>query len=178
MMMEEGQDRVQASYRENYPRLAQVKAKYDLMVVRDRAFLQWRFRDIPTRQYQTLSARQDGQILGYVVLRQAEVRATLTGMIADFLILPGERGELAGRYLLHEALERFKRAKVPLTGGLMLPHTQEYALMRRAGFLSAPRRFAPQNFHLFVRSYCDEPALDVLVRAQSWYVSIADHDAV
>jgi hypothetical protein len=29
MMMDEGQDRVKAAYRDNYPRLAQVKAKYD-----------------------------------------------------------------------------------------------------------------------------------------------------
>jgi hypothetical protein len=29
MMMDEGQERVQAAYRDNYPRLAQVKAKYD-----------------------------------------------------------------------------------------------------------------------------------------------------
>ena len=29
MMMDEGQDRVKAAYRENFPRLAQVKAKYD-----------------------------------------------------------------------------------------------------------------------------------------------------
>jgi FAD/FMN-containing dehydrogenase len=28
-MMDEGQDRVKAAYRDNYPRLAQVKAKYD-----------------------------------------------------------------------------------------------------------------------------------------------------
>ncbi len=29
MMMEEGEDRVKAAYRENYQRLASVKAKYD-----------------------------------------------------------------------------------------------------------------------------------------------------
>ena len=29
MMMDEGQERVQASYRDNYARLAEVKAKYD-----------------------------------------------------------------------------------------------------------------------------------------------------
>ena len=29
MMMDEGQERVRASYRDNYDRLAQVKAKYD-----------------------------------------------------------------------------------------------------------------------------------------------------
>ena len=29
MMMDEGQERVKAAYRDNYARLAQVKAKYD-----------------------------------------------------------------------------------------------------------------------------------------------------
>jgi len=29
MMMDEGQERVRASYRDNYPRLARVKATYD-----------------------------------------------------------------------------------------------------------------------------------------------------
>jgi FAD/FMN-containing dehydrogenase len=29
MIMDEGDDRVQAAYRDNYPRLAQIKAKYD-----------------------------------------------------------------------------------------------------------------------------------------------------
>ena len=156
----------------------QIKTKYDLMLVRDRAFLQWRFHDIPTRKYQFLSARVDDQILGYVVLRQAEVRATMTGLIADFMVLPGTRGDEAGLHLLHAALQRFRRAQVPLAGGLVLPHTQEHAIMRRAGFMSAPQRFAPQPFHLFVRSYCDEPPLSVLTSPESWYISIADHDAV
>lgn len=156
----------------------QVKTKYDLMLVRDRAFLQWRFHDIPTRNYQALSARHNGQMLGYAILRQVAVRATMTGIIADFMVLPGEAGDRAGLHLLLAALQRFKQAQVPLAGGLVLPHTQEHAIMRRAGFLSAPRRFAPQPFHLFVRSHCADPPLSALTRSESWYVSIADHDAV
>jgi predicted N-acetyltransferase YhbS len=156
----------------------QIKTKYDLMLIRDRAFLQWRFHDIPTREYQVLSARKNGQILGYVVLRQATVRATPTGLIADLMVLPGPIGDEAGLRLLHTALQRFKRAQVPLAGGLMLPHTQECRIMRRAGFMRAPQRFAPQSFHLFLRSYSDKPPLSVLTRPESWYVSIADHDAV
>jgi predicted N-acetyltransferase YhbS len=155
-----------------------VRSKYDLMLVRDRAFLQWRFKDIPTRHYQILSARQDGQLLGYIVLRQAPVRGIMTAMIADLLVLPGERGEAAGLHLLQTALQRFKDAKAPLVGGLMLPHTHEYRILRRAGFLRAPRPLAPQTFHLFVRLYADEPPLDAITCPESWYVSIADHDAV
>jgi predicted N-acetyltransferase YhbS len=156
----------------------QVRTKYDLMVVRDQAFLTWRFLEIPTRQYEILSARQDGQILGYLVLRLADVRGTPTGIIADFLVLPGRQGDLAGGHLLHVALNRFRESGMPLAGALALPHTQEYGLMRRAGLIRAPKRFAPQPFHLFVRSYCDLPPLKALTNPQTWYISIADHDAV
>ena len=155
-----------------------VRTKYDLMLVRDRAFLRWRFLEIPTREYHILSARKGDEILGYIVLRLTEVRGIMTGLIADFLVLAGEEGNRAGQHLLHAALERFKEANMPLAGGLVLPHTQEYALMRRAGFLSAPKLFAPQPFHLFVRSHCDDPPLEALTRPETWYVSIADHDAV
>lgn len=173
-LVEEGQE-----LDEPYDRFwAKVKAKYDLMVVRDRAFLQWRFCDIPTRDYQILSARRDGELEGYVVLRQAQIRGTRAGMIADLLVLPGARGDEAGLRLLREALQRFRGDKLAVAGGLVLPHTQEYGVMRRAGFLDAPRRFAPQTFHLFVRPWADEPPLDVMTRPESWYVSIADHDAV
>ena len=157
---------------------SQVRTKYDLMLVRDRAFLTWRFIDIPTREYQVLSARQGDEILGYIVLRETDVRGTLTGLIADFLVAPGEQGALAGQVLLHAALERFKETGMPLAGGLLLPHTHEYALMRRAGFLKAPKPLAPQPFHLFVRSHCDDPGLEAITRPEAWYISIADHDAV
>jgi predicted N-acetyltransferase YhbS len=156
----------------------EVKTKYEIMLVRDRTFLQWRFLDIPTREYQVLSARQENRILGYIVLRQADVRGTMAGLVADLLVQPGQQGDLAGLWLLHEALQRFKQAGLFLTGGLMLPHTQEYRIMRRAGYLDAPGQFAPQPFNLFVRSYSDQPPLSVLTQPESWHVTIADHDAV
>jgi predicted N-acetyltransferase YhbS len=155
-----------------------VKTKYNLMLVRDRAFLQWRFRDIPIRKYQILSARHSGQILGYVVLSQADIRGTMVGLIADFMVLPGEHGEQAGSRLLQEALQRFKAAQLLLTGGLMLPHTQEYALLQRAGYLRVPQRLAPQPFHLVLKSISGGIPSSVLTRPEAWYVSIADHDAV
>jgi GNAT superfamily N-acetyltransferase len=156
---------------------SEVRTKYDLMLVRDRAFLQWRFCDIPTRSYQLLSARQADRILGYIVLYQANIRGIMSGIIADFMVLPGALGDRAGSYLLAATLQQFKKAQVPLTGGLMLPHTQEYALMRRAGYLNAPRPFAPQPFHLFIRRHCDDLPLGAITRPESWYVSVADHDA-
>jgi len=156
----------------------QVKTKYDLMLVRDRAFLQWRFHDIPSRSYRALSVRQGTDILGYVILRQTEIMESSVGLIADFLVVPGEYGNQAGLYLLHEVLQQFKQAQLSLSGGLMLPHTQEYAIMRQAGYLRAPRWFAPQPFHLVIGDLAGGTPLNALIRPEGWYISIADHDAV
>jgi predicted N-acetyltransferase YhbS len=164
---------------EEYDRFwKQVKDKYDLMLIRDRTFLKWRFLDIPSRSYQVLSARQGTEIVGYIVLRQADIRGSSAGLIADLVVLDGERGTRAGLYLLGEVLGRFRRAQVPISGGIFLPHAQEYAIMRQAGHLRAPRRFAPQSFHLVVKNLSDGIPSSALVRPEGWYVSIADHDAV
>jgi len=163
---------------ESYDRFwEQIKTKYDLIFVRDRAFLQWRFRDIPLRTYQVLSARQDTRLLGYVVTRQAEIRGIACGLIVDFLVVPGERGDYVGLRLLHEAMQRFRQAQLPLSGGLILPHTQEFSIMQRAGHIPCPRRFAPQPFHLATRGLSEHIPFNVLTRPEGWYLSIADHDA-
>jgi predicted N-acetyltransferase YhbS len=154
-----------------------IKTKYDLILLRDRTFLQWRFRDIPYRTYRVLSVRQGADILGYIVLRQAEIRGTLIGLIVDFLVVPGRQGNGVGLRLLHQATEHFRQAQLPLSGGLMLPHTQEFSIMRWAGYLPSPQRFAPQSFHLATRNLSDSIPSNLLTRAEAWYVSIADHDA-
>lgn len=155
----------------------QVKTKYELMLVRNRAFLQWRFLDIPIRTYEVLSARQGDEIAGYIVLRQTDVRGTKTGLIADFLVVPGTRGERAGLHLLHEAARRFKGGQLALSGALMLPHTQEYAILQKAGYLRAPRPFAPQSFFLVIDPFSDRTPQSLLRQPGSWFVTIADHDA-
>jgi GNAT superfamily N-acetyltransferase len=163
---------------EGYDRFwEQVKFKYDLMLIRDRAFLQWRFLDIPYRNYQVLSARQGTDILGYIVLREADIRGVMVGLIADFLVLPGERGNQAGSHLLYEVLQRFGKVQLPVSGGLALPHTQEFTLMQKAGYLRPPQSFAPQSFHLVVENLSDDVPSSALMDPGKWYVSIADHDA-
>lgn len=155
-----------------------VKDKYGVMLVRDRAYLQWRFRDLPHRQYRVLSARSGSEVMGYIVLRDADVRGTRVGLIADLLVLPGDAGTRAGLCLVGEALRLFRDAGVPLSGGLMLPHTHEYAILRRGGLLPAPQALAPQQFHLVVKGLSDGFLPDDLARAREWFVTAADHDAI
>jgi GNAT superfamily N-acetyltransferase len=155
-----------------------VKGKHELMLVRDSKYLQYRYVDIACREYQIFSARHQGEIWGYVILRQAPVRGIQVGLIADFMVLPGAQGDLAGRHLLHHALANFSKANLQLTGGLMMPHTQEFAILKQAGYLISPQRFAPQKFHLTVISFDGYFPDETLLKVDNWFLTAADHDAI
>ncbi len=155
-----------------------VKGKYNLILVRNQAFLQWRFREMPLRSYQIFTARRNSELLGYIVLRIADIRGIRCGLISDLLVLPGKVGDIAGQHLMNVATQNFREAKVQLCGGLMLSHTQEYRIMRKAGYLRSPDIFAPQSITMVISPLLDDiPPRDIL-RAESWFISNADHDAV
>jgi len=154
------------------------KDKYDLSVNRDRAFLTWRFGRSPFRGYVTLAARVGRDLAGYAVVRSAEVQGIPTGLIMDLLVEPGDRGMAAGRLLTAEAIDRFRKAKMLLAGSLMLRHTQEYGILRQAGFVECPTRFSPQPFRLVAKPLREGTVAEAVVRPESWFVTMANHDAV
>ncbi|HZW02729.1 MAG TPA: hypothetical protein VFF68_02280 [Anaerolineaceae bacterium] len=156
-----------------------VAGKYEIIIKRDSAFLNWRFCATPFRQYRLLTARgRDGELAGYLVLRCTTIEGVKTGLIMDLLVAPGERGDRAGLLLVAAATRQFAEAGMALAGCLMLPHTHEYRLLTRAGYLNAPARFAPQRFMLLSQSFSDRTPSEYLTRAERWFISMANHDAV
>ena len=149
-----------------------VRGRERVMVVRDAAHLDWRFRRIPSRQYVCLRATVGGGLAGYTVLRVAEVLGMRAGLVVDFLVEPSVDDVRVGRALLSEALARFATEEVDLLASLMLPHALEYKLLRRAGFRPLPRRLLPQPFRLVAR---DGPAVRDL---RNWYLTMGDYDVV
>jgi len=155
-----------------------VKDKYEIMTVRDSAYLRWRFSPVSKRVYRTLAAMVDDVLVGYVVVRCTdEIRGIPIGLIMDFLLEPGPRGERAGAMLLREVWRYFNSEKVALAGGLALPHTVECKLMQRAGYRSCPPRLAPRLFRVAFNCYAGTlPATDH-VQLSNWFLTIADYEA-
>ena len=145
-----------------------VRGRERVMVVRDASYLDWRFRRIPLRRYEIYRARDDGELVGYTVLRQADVLGMRAGLVVDFLTGNPD----AGRALLSQALARFASEDVDLLAALMLSHTPEYRLLRRAGFRPLPRALLPQRFRLVAR---DGAAVRDL---RSWFFTMGDYDVV
>lgn len=155
-----------------------VQDKYPVMAIRNRAFLAWRFASVSGRAYRVLVAAANDELVGYAVLRCTdEIRGVPTGLIMDLLLEPGAQGETAGMMLLDEAWRYFQAEKVWLAGGLALPHTAEYQVLRRAGYCPSPQRLMPRVFRVVHGFGAGVPNDAANLGAKDWFVTIADYEA-
>jgi hypothetical protein len=154
-----------------------VQDNYPVMVVRDRAFLAWRFAPVSRRRYHILVAQLRGQMLGYTVIRCATVRGIKTGLILDLLVADGPLGMEAGMYLMAQAEAFFRTQEMSLMAGLMAPWAKEYRILRRSGHRDVPLAIAPRRsrFAFFVHSASQETLNSLSTR--DWFITLADYES-
>jgi GNAT superfamily N-acetyltransferase len=157
---------------------ARVEDKYKIIVPRDSQFLRWRFSDPNFREYKLLAAESGEAIVGYLALRMTEIEGIPIGLIMDLLVEPNPTGERAGFMLIERAVTVARQARMTLAGCLILPHTQEYSLLKRMGFVEPPERFSPQTFRLMTSSLSPSIPEEYLADSSRWFVTMANHDAV
>ncbi len=155
-----------------------VEGKYEIAILRNQSFLRWRFRDPAFRSYDILAVAEGDELVGYAVTRATQIQGVDTGLIMDLLVEPGPRGDRAGLALVEEATRRFAASGMAMAGCLMLPHTQEFQILRRAGYVEPPPRFAPQQFRLNTVSLSPEITGESLRQGKRWFITMANHDAV
>ena len=154
-----------------------VRDKYPVMVIRDRAFLAWRFAELSGRRYHILVAKARGEMLGYAVLRCSNIRGVKTGLVMDFLVTDDVLGERAGAYLMAEAEAYFRAREMSLGAGPMMPFAAEQRILRQAGYARLPQPLAPRAFRFaFVIHRSDERDLSSL-SARDWFVTLADYES-
>ena len=155
-----------------------VSRKYPIMICRDRAFLQWRFSKADFRHYRILTARKNGALSGYAIVRTMEAEGVRTGLLMDLLVEPGVQGNRAGRLLVAEATAWYRQQESHMAAAIMLSHTQEYRILRQAGYVVCPEQLAPQPFRLSRRNLARQIPDEVLASTQNWFITMANHDAV
>jgi hypothetical protein len=155
-----------------------VQDKYRALVIRDRAFLNWRFTPVSGRRYHILVARLKGEMLGYSVIRCANVRGVQTGLILDLLLLDTDQGREAGVQLIAYAEAFFRSQKTSLMAALMAPWSAEYRILglmgcRNLAPLVNPRPF---RFAFFVQdAHCEDlKSLSV----EDWFITLADFESL
>ncbi len=67
------------------------RESFDVCVRRDAAYVRWRYRDAPHKDYEILEARRDGQLAGFAVYRHEDYRGLRLGWIVDLFAASADR---------------------------------------------------------------------------------------
>lgn len=164
---------------------AKVQDKYPIIGVRDADYINWRYFEIPYRDYQIygIRHRSSTELLGYIVGRCTEVATISTGMIVDFLVEPNQ--PVVGSYLVNRLLRFFENNNIDLAGSLMMPHTEESQILKANGFFTCPKSLEPQPFPIIFRRLSPvktrkfrRESPDSFLRFNQWFLTMGDYDVI
>ena len=154
----------------------QVASRYRIAVVRDSAYLNWRYFDNPGREYRALIAEKGGEILGYVILRCMEQFGLRGGMIVDLGSQPDQEPVL--RALLAKAERFFKKQRMDLVACVINGDEKYMAALRKRGFLVRPGILGLKEWHFGCR--LNTPTLDrgFFGDSSNWFLTFGDTDII
>ncbi len=155
-----------------------VKPDHTNILIRERAYLQWRFTNHPTRKYDVFTARSRGEMRGYLVARITEIEGIPCAMLVDVLVEKTPEGKRAAKTLI-AAFNRHARAQGAALGlCLMLRHSPVVQTLRRNGYIICPKAFLPREFPILLHWNSPGPAPADLLAINNWYLTLGDYDAV
>lgn len=150
-----------------------VSRGYDLITVRDREYLNWRFMDSRTaRHHCVVACNKEGELLGYVLYARNYMRnGYAVGYIVDLLTLPGM--SYVAYALLEKALAFFTEKQVNVVNYLMVDGHPYGIIARKLQFLDSR-----VNIHVFIRHRHKEVESLRSNTPARLYFSWGDHDSL
>jgi GNAT superfamily N-acetyltransferase len=153
------------------------KGSYGNIIVRDRAFLDWRFVRPPTRHYEIFAARGNGRLLGYLVSTTTNVQGLKWAMIMDLFVADSREGHATASLLVREHVRRSRAGGADLAAGLMFRHSPAAAGLRRNGFFVCPPGLLPREFPILLHWNMPGAEPAGFYDPESWFITMADYDA-
>lgn len=146
-----------------------VSKHFDIIVVRNRECLNWRYFQRPQSNFRVLLAEDDEKILGYIVFSPKNEK----GLIADLLVYP-HRLDVIQRLVLM-AVEQLREEKVHRITCRLLGNMSYYRALRTNGFIPAPKSKYP--FEVAIYSPSNVPT-EFVTNPKNWYLTYGDTDSI
>jgi hypothetical protein len=148
------------------------------ILVRDRAFLDWRFIRSPTRRYDVFTARKNGRLVGYLVGRTTVIEGLTWGMIMDILSEDTPDGRAAIFHLVAAYDHHIALEGADVAACLMFKHAPAARGLRRNGYIVCPPTLLPREFPALLRWYGPGSPPARFFNQKSWFLTLADYDAM
>ncbi len=147
---------------------SKVSGQYRAIVMRNQAYLNWRYIAVPDRHYTILVASRPNAIAGYLVFSCAEMEGTMTGLIVDVLCESMQVTEC----LISAAVARCQEWRANLVWSARIAGTPLATAYRRRGFIALPRA---RSIGIKGWTTCPDLAAE-LQNPKNWFLQMGDSD--
>jgi hypothetical protein len=147
-----------------------------IAIKRSAEYLNWRYFQNPARDYHALAFQENGELLGYAVLRSVQQFGLRGGMITELIALPGR--EDVSQALLDAASQYFISREIDLIACLAHGDGRLTSLLRRNRFLLPPRQFDFKEWYFGGRTNNAAVAPQLINDPDSWYLTFGDTDII
>jgi len=151
--------------------ISRVQKRFPYCILRNAAVLNWRTVDSPSRKYRILIIRDEGEIIGYIVLRRMHMKTFDVLAVVDILFSP-ERFD-AGRALLNAAHKTALQSGVHMSTCLFSQHDPLLPILKECGFFKTP-----ETFSLFLHEPKGSSPHFGKDTFDKWHLTWLDHDSV
>ncbi|HJH27790.1 MAG TPA: hypothetical protein C5S37_13740 [Methanophagales archaeon] len=141
---------------------------YNIIRIRDKKYLNWRYVDAPNADYIIYVAEEGGRICGYIILGCKDASGLLFGYIYD-VIAPTSREDII-QCLIAKATEYFMDAKVDAISSQMVPNKIYHKALLKNGFI--PRFRSKGRFIAYNASTKLSDAF--LKNPKNWFIQLGD----
>lgn len=147
------------------------KRDYGIMVIRDSAYLNWRYINNPVKRYKIFSYELDNKIKGFIVLTTV-IEELRRGIIMDIMVDPEERD--AVDYLLSAAIDFFWNEKADVITIWVPEHIPLAKLIERWGFV---KRETQHNLIVRLIQKDEKRVIpEYIMNPGNWYFTLGDSD--
>jgi len=144
-------------------------AHVGISVVRDRAFLRWRFGS----NYHLFVTRNERGISGYAAARIISRAGLKIGMILDCVTSNDQASSLS---LLSSVIAWLREQRASAAIGYFLRGSAPWHHVRTAGFVRIPSFCTPRDYPVCVNVRPGDSHSDDLLNTSHWHLSLADSD--
>lgn len=147
-----------------------------IMLYRDSAYLNWRYRDNPLRKYEIHLAKRGETAVGYIIFERVRLYGLNACLIVDLL---GANAKIV-RHLIKRAIESSKITDVDIMGFLIGRFNPYAKVFNHLGFWALPHKLTPKNFFMMgsPKSPAHNNSLAQEIEKTLWYVTWGDNDIV
>lgn len=150
-----------------------VKGNYGIIGVRDQRHLNWRYADKPNDHYDIFIAEENGEIVGYTVLKVEKHLEEWAGFIVDLLSI---ETDIVSDLLISKALRYFLSEKIDYAVCMMVKKDLLYRSLLRSGFIE---KEGPDMVRRVVYRIIDSEIDELFLKApENWHYTFGDTDAV